>query len=355
MSYLVAPQLVTGVLIDLKNPGNNQNSAPPDRIQIRNASGYVITVQSGGQNKLIDPFTAATIPANNGLDCLINPSFNAYTNFTTGYLSAEWLLPNEDASEPDGPLTSAATIATLSSSAIQLQNFTIGNPINIPIGASGPTTVNIPANVHSIRFWFKFATLADTANMTIVGVQTGMTYANGPVPVSDGQILGVFSNIDTQLNISFTGATSAATLWIEGSSDPSDISVDLLNTAIGVNNGTSNNGHLTVAQAIPTTESGNSVIVNNSGALVTGAPAAGFIRRITELSFSNAPSTTGTLAVYHGSSVGGILIAEFDITGGGAANQPQPVNWITQNGLFVNWPVTSAFRVTASFHDEYFA
>ena len=62
---------------------------------------------------MVDPFTATTMAVDTGGNVLINPSFNAYTNFTTGYVSAEWLLTNEQPSESDGPLTSAAITASV--------------------------------------------------------------------------------------------------------------------------------------------------------------------------------------------------------------------------------------------------
>lgn len=112
MSYLTPPQNVTGSILVLNNPGTVQNSAAPVAVQVRNASGYVLTV-SALKNQMIDPFTATTIEIATGENLVINPSFDAYSKLS-GYLSAEWLLPKESPTEPDGPLTSAATIASIS-------------------------------------------------------------------------------------------------------------------------------------------------------------------------------------------------------------------------------------------------
>lgn len=115
--YNSLPVPFTGATVNVNNPGLTvgTSNAAPSQVQIRNASGWVITVATINGQQMIDPYTAATVPIDVGQQSIqIIGALNAYTSLSTGYLSLQWLLPNESPTEPDGPLTSAATIATIS-------------------------------------------------------------------------------------------------------------------------------------------------------------------------------------------------------------------------------------------------
>lgn len=115
MSYISTPVAVTGAAIDFVNPGNTGYQQQVVQVQIRNASGWVVTTPGPTGPQMIDPFTATTIPTIQGLDAVLAPIYNAYPKLA-GYASAEWLAVGESPSQPDGPLTSAATIAALAGS-----------------------------------------------------------------------------------------------------------------------------------------------------------------------------------------------------------------------------------------------
>lgn len=76
-------------------------------VQIQNSSGFLITVQMGGANYLIQPFAASTIPTRGSYQINVTPgapqaSFGALISFA-------WLQPNEPPPMADGPLTQGNT------------------------------------------------------------------------------------------------------------------------------------------------------------------------------------------------------------------------------------------------------
>jgi hypothetical protein len=114
LSYLSQPFAYNGAAINIPNPGLVGNQQPAVAVQIRNASGWVIQVQGQTRQIMIDPFTATTVTIAQGQQSIAGiGSLDAYPG-SSGYISAEWLASGESPGEPDGPLTSAATIATIS-------------------------------------------------------------------------------------------------------------------------------------------------------------------------------------------------------------------------------------------------
>lgn len=148
MSYLTPPVNLTGSPITFRNPGTGGSNAPAVAVQVRNASGSVLTVNQLTGQAMIDPFTATTVPIALDQDIIVIPSFVAFG--VSGYVSAEWLLAGESPSEPDGPLTGPATIAGAISqvyAAAILGNTTL-NPA--PLGGQASTAQIACANYQSV-------------------------------------------------------------------------------------------------------------------------------------------------------------------------------------------------------------
>jgi hypothetical protein len=96
-------------------------------VQIQNSSAFLLTVQIGGANYLIQPFTASTIPTNNSYQLVVTPGY-PQSNFGV-LLSLAWLQLNESAPMADGPLTQgsqqslgllSAAVTPTSSTAVQI-------------------------------------------------------------------------------------------------------------------------------------------------------------------------------------------------------------------------------------------
>lgn len=148
MSYLTPPVNLTGSPITFRNPGTGGSNAPAVAVQVRNASGSVLTVNQLTGQAMVDPFTATTVPIALDQDIIVIPSFVAFG--VSGYVSAEWLLAGESPSEPDGPLTGPATIAGAISqvyAAAILGNTTL-NPA--PLGGQASTAQVACANYQSV-------------------------------------------------------------------------------------------------------------------------------------------------------------------------------------------------------------
>lgn len=202
--YNSLPQVFTGTTLTFNNPGTKGvNAGSPVNVQVRNASGWVITVATYTGNQMIDPFTAATVPIDVGQQSIqIVGALNAYTGLS-GYISLEWLLPNETPSEPDGPLTSAATIASISGAITtqQAQALFAGSPysftnafsLGLPWPSGGPWSsaklVVAPASKPCL--------------ITVTGISTGAVYLSETV--SRGSWDLNISSLIEPLGVSVTG------------------------------------------------------------------------------------------------------------------------------------------------------
>lgn len=171
MSYQSAPQLFNGSTVVLPNPGTVGSTVAPNRIQVKNASGWVIQVQAIDGSKFIDPFTAITVDIGIVDSFSIVGALNAYTNLTTGYVSAEWLLSTDNPTEPDGPLTAAATVSSvLSSINQQVLAKNVSIPLNTVIQSVslGP----LPNWVKSIGF-FGYVNSPGPGAVTMISIHVG--------------------------------------------------------------------------------------------------------------------------------------------------------------------------------------
>ncbi len=91
----------------LATPDPNANSSGGSvNAQFQNASAYAITVQGGTDQWTVTSYQATTIPCPpGGLGFLVTPESITGTP-GNGQLTVVWLLNNQEAPQPDGPLTS---------------------------------------------------------------------------------------------------------------------------------------------------------------------------------------------------------------------------------------------------------
>jgi hypothetical protein len=236
MSYTTAPQAVTGSIITITNP-STATGGNFVAVQIRNASYYVLTVSGGAQQPLIDPFTATTIPIATGTNLSINPSFLTVVagSGAQGYLSTEWLLDGEQPSEPDGPLTAAATIAAISG--FQLINLGFAEFSSVDIGY----VTGIPSWVQSITCYplppnEPWAAGAVNAPITITGVETEYIYFNsGPAVNSllSGPVQFNLTGLDTELEFQ-SGQVGSVTFRVVGSGSIAPLNSDAQPTVVSI-------------------------------------------------------------------------------------------------------------------------
>jgi hypothetical protein len=391
-SYLMS----AGAAGTLQYPTQGQNPGQWTLARLTNASPYPVVLRRAGQYldtlpawtanvfPLTDPLigkgavggaplpmtyqtvTPANLPPANSGDSTLYADYGLYGDTFPG-------------SYPQ-PLAGQA-VASAISGAVQLQNFLIGQQTFIASGGTqGPFTFTIPANTHSVRIWNGQA--GGTLNLVVNGVQTGIQYTTGGAagqPFAAGSLFPLLlSAYDTSIQVSIVGATQAGTLYIEGSSDPETVSA-LLNQqgveifgpgaivttplrapgvtpggAAGLNGGGDALNVLQKTSAGGAGEQGGSIIVNNQAATMLGAPASSAqIWRITSLSFSNAPASTGNLQFYPNAGATGSPMCYFDLSGSAPSNRPFFCDWECPNGISVVWAVAAALRVTWSARLEY--
>lgn len=143
MSYLSPPQLFTGTALTFPNPSIVGSATPAVNVQIRNATGWVMSILTLTGAQYIDPYTATTVPIDSGQQTIaVTGTLDAYPQLSNGYVYLQWLLQGESPTEPDGPLTSAATVAsTLTNNdeltnggTVTLSHATTYIPLTIPAG-----------------------------------------------------------------------------------------------------------------------------------------------------------------------------------------------------------------------------
>ena len=193
--------LQSGVILTTNDPTQYQPQAVA--VQIQNSSGFLITVQIGGANYLIQPFAASTVPTNNSYQINVTPglpqaSFGSLISFA-------WLQPDEPPPMADGPLTQGNTqsLGLLSSVLVVndafLHQFLPAPPlgyvyslysVTLPLTAATGGAIQVSNMAVTIIYFPSPAGSAFSFNLgaiiaaTAVGIETAMNSSVYPVTVT---------------------------------------------------------------------------------------------------------------------------------------------------------------------------
>lgn len=100
-------------------------------MQIQNATGCVLKVQTGVGSFTIQGLAASTIPTDNQLPLTLNPT-SGYTNFSE-YVTVIWLLDGQSSPMADGSISAPYTPGTPLSSVATSVTLTQAGNLNAPV------------------------------------------------------------------------------------------------------------------------------------------------------------------------------------------------------------------------------
>jgi hypothetical protein len=163
---------------------------PATAVQIQNSSAFIIQVVGGGEQFIIQPFVAQTIPiAQQGTPITIEGiGLPSGLSASADTLTLIWLLSGEQPPMQDGPLTAAALIASL------LPPGTVFGPVATALVGDNVTyTFTVPANTRTLivsNSETSFVHTLPPLNISITGQQTGFVYYNQPPYLTSSTTIG---------------------------------------------------------------------------------------------------------------------------------------------------------------------
>lgn len=108
VAAIVTPSLVYATPPLVENDPNSPNSTA---VQVANASGFTLGVQSGGYNYSIAPYSVDTIPTNSGNPLVV--TFSTTNVQSPGYATFYWLQARDAPPLADGPLYAQGTAGAI--------------------------------------------------------------------------------------------------------------------------------------------------------------------------------------------------------------------------------------------------
>jgi hypothetical protein len=108
----VGPYPVTLNIIDVEYDPAQALGAQSANLQVQNSSSFILSILTAGDVYTIQPFTAQTIPVG-GQPIQNTPIANPSGLTDADTITIVWLLTGESPPMDDGPLTSAATVASI--------------------------------------------------------------------------------------------------------------------------------------------------------------------------------------------------------------------------------------------------
>jgi hypothetical protein len=146
-----------------------------DRVQLQNASPFILEVLAGGQTYTIQSFTAQTIPTGStGASMTVVPTTGPAG--TQGSLTAVWLLTGQQPDMADGQLTGAAQYAVgLGSELGSATNSSVLS--NVGVQAAVPLNPNTRTLLVQWQ-WFMLTAQIEYPTISVVGNTTGRVYCN---------------------------------------------------------------------------------------------------------------------------------------------------------------------------------
>ena len=188
--------LTAGVSLSLSDPYRYSTAAAA--VQLQNATGFLLTVQSSGAPYTIQPYTASTIPTiMGGQTLVVLPT--AGTPNQVGSLTAVWLLEGQDPPIPDGSLTSGVA----------------NQRVALEASDNGSQTYTIPLQATDLSMTLYFTGTWSYLNYSVIGADTAAIYAQGFLaPATLGnQNVGPFAisgAVDTAVNLSISAPSASS-------------------------------------------------------------------------------------------------------------------------------------------------
>ena len=251
------------------------------KVQLQNNSNMALSVQIGGANFSIAPFTASTIPTN------ASPTMTVLAGTQTaptGTLTLAWLQPSDEAPMPDGPIVG---VSSVSSNQVLLGSGTVP-----AMGGPNVTSFLVTVSAANRSIWISFPSGGLSGNKysigSVIGQQSGFLYGRYLVSLYSGGNISSFWRIPL-----VEGMDSTILVGINNGSvfsSPYFYGVDNAITDIDVSN--SSNNPLSIANPINSTGNTNPLdvvpygggfhaTVNTGGvAQLLAAPSAGTSYRV---------------------------------------------------------------------------
>ena len=232
------------------------------KVQLQNNSNMALSVQIGGANFLIAPFTASTIPTNTSPTMTV---LAGAQTAPTGTLTLAWLQPSDEAPMPDGPIVGTSTV----SSNMKLVGYGSAPP--------GYTFIQVPIDSSNRSIWIAFDLGFTLGSVQASGLDSAYSY--GVYKVSSYSATGysffrvpLIGGLETVPN--GVGSLVQLTIINSGSSSFNYFyGLDNQITDVAVTNlATDTAGHL--IPIVPTSSS-NFVSVATTGTQLLAAPSGG--------------------------------------------------------------------------------
>jgi len=189
--------LTAGVSLSLSDPYRYSTAAAS--VQLQNATGFLLTVQSSGAPYTIQPYTASTIPTiMGGQTLVVLPT--AGTPNQVGSLTAVWLLEGQDPPIPDGSLTSGVA----------------NQRVALEASGNGVQTFTIPLQATDLSMTLYFTGTWSYLSYSVIGGDTGAAYAGGflaPATSGGSQNVGPFAisgAVDTTVNLTISAPSASS-------------------------------------------------------------------------------------------------------------------------------------------------
>jgi hypothetical protein len=192
--------LSNGTAITVPDPQNLLGTSSA-KVQIQNASPFIVTVSALGQFFTLQEFTAQTIPlTGDGTPITLTPS-NGPAG-TQGELEVVWLLSFETSPMADGQLTGAAQYAIGLGSLLE---------INQPLNFGSPNVVALPPITKTVIISATSSGGLSITRALVRGGTTGIIYYSQRPYLTDGStyymiVIPIVAVLEASLVITFTGA-----------------------------------------------------------------------------------------------------------------------------------------------------
>lgn len=200
----VGPVTLTLNALETINNPSASYSNPATQVQIQNASPFILNVLSGGDQYVIQSFTAQTIPTTGGESVLITPTSGP--SGTQGNLTAVFLLAGQSPPIADGQLTGAAQYAN-----------GLGSLLSSFTPSAGSFTVPVTPQTRTLII----EGMSNTGNyqattFTVAGVSSGLSYRSTATPYLVGptsclMVVAVSGLVDSEVSVILGGTLPTGT------------------------------------------------------------------------------------------------------------------------------------------------
>ena len=309
-----APQGISGLAVAVTSSSGGTVPRPAGYVfgwcVVSNSSPWSMTVTGAAGQKTIQPFSAdLVIPVAAGIPYAMSAPPGPVITAPNPFIQGDWYVAG--GGKPDGTFPVALTSAAVTAAIASLNTQTELDSRTVPATSAFNLNYSIPANTVGIGVFT--SKQSNTNALEILGVTSGqlLLQVGGNPPINAGvpamtdsyyQCL-VAPNVDTQINVIFSNSLPTSIVV-------TIVAYSQLPTVRGLLIGQSAGPDDTTGQPLITNSGGpphtpSSVQATAGGAVLLGAPTAGFVWEIVLLSiFANTATTNAGNAFVKGTASG---------------------------------------------------